>query len=90
MKTLEELVEEYNSKTQAVRNILESHKGKAMLWIKSEKSFYILSASAKGKGYQLTYFIDNKPISDKVRESFLDKDFIEELALNEAYLSRII
>jgi len=90
MDLLEKLAMDYEIKTNQVKKILNDNYGKTMQWIKNERTFYILSISAKKSGYQLTYFLDDEPVSDRIRESFTDNDFIEELALSESYLNKII
>lgn len=90
MKTLEDYARIYDEKTSAVKEILNEHRENATLWIKNENSFYILSKSAKEEGYQLTYFINNEPISDKIRVDLLDCSIVEELALNDCFLKRVV
>jgi len=81
---LTKLLEENERKTDYLKEVLENNIGNTISWIKNERVFYILSISAKQKGYQLTCFLDGKPISDQIRMNFLDDDFINELVINNA------
>ena len=90
MNLLERLAIEYDEKRNAIKDVLSNNKGKATQWIKNDRCFYILSKCAKKEGYQLTFFIDNEPISDKIRSQYLDRDFVEELAINECFLYKSV
>ena len=90
MKTLEDYLSIHESKTARVKDTLTAYEGCSMLWQKTDTSFYILSKSVKEEGFQLTYFFNNEPISDKIRDHFLHRDIVEELALNDCTLKEVI
>lgn len=90
MISLDELLNQYDIKSNEVKHTLTENEGKTMLWIKNNRCFYILSKSAKKEGYQLTYFIDNKPVSDRIRINCLDDDIVNDLVINECYLKGVV
>ena len=84
---LEKLAYEYEQSEKEITNILIAGNGLISKWEKDNQSYYILSRCAKRSGFQLTLFKNNKPIFDMIRNICCDKDFIDELVINECTLS---
>lgn len=83
---LEKLAYEYEQSEKEINNILTTYNGLISQWEKDNQSYYILSKCAKKLGFQLTLFKNNTPIFDMIRTSCNDKDFIDELIINECKL----
>lgn len=88
MTLLDQLSDEFNVKYNYVKSIVED--GKTTLWKKHNNDFFILSRSTKKNGYQLTCFVDNKPVSDRIRGSITHDDFINELVINDVDLMKVV
>lgn len=87
MNLLDELLAEMNEREERIKREINMKAGEVTRWKKNSKSYYILSPSAKEKnGFQLTFFFEDVPVSDKVRYSKTDFDIVMELAQNDCYL----
>ena len=84
---LEKLAYEYEQSEKEITNILIAGNGLISKWEKDNQSYYILSKCAKKSGFQLTLFKNDKPVFDMIRNTCCDKDFIDELVINECTLS---
>lgn len=89
MDLLDQLLQKDKDKSNEIQMILNKYKGHTLKWHKSDRCFYILSKSTKKEGFQLTYFINNKPVSDRIRSNYLDDDFIEDLVVNNCELEKV-
>lgn len=88
MNLLDQLANEYDEKYSYVKSVLD--KSKTTLWKNKDDCFFILSPSAKKEGYQLTFFNNNSPISDQIRETPNHIDFINELIVNNVQLENSV
>ena len=89
MNLLDQLLQEHETKTEEIKNILKRYKGKTLKWSKNDNCFYVLSKSAKENGFQLTYFINQEPVGDCIRNSYINNDFIERLTINNCKLEKV-
>ena len=84
---LEKLAYEYEQSEKEIINILIAGNGLISKWEKDNQSYYILSRCAKRSGFQLTLFRNDMPQFHMIRNTCCDKDFIDELVINECTLN---
>jgi hypothetical protein len=84
----EKLAEEYDQKFNLYQSLLNHFQTIPSLWRKDKNNFIIITKSAKQPGQmQLTYFRNNEPTYDMIRDNFTD--FAHELVINDCNLETI-
>ncbi len=88
--TLDLIYQQEEQEKELIQSLLKKFDRFPSKWVKDNKSYYLITVSAKRDGHmQLTYFNNNQPVMDMIRPIAHDKDIINELHDNYCTLETV-